>query len=139
MAINFMADYHQENFFHGDIKPDNLFINDRFEMSSDAGTLLYLGRSDVIPSDKPLYIVNMFTPGYASFEHIDAIIKGEARSREQLMREDKHQLFVTLQLFLRIQKVKPTSPLCLKLLAYLKDDSLSVIAINKLLRGDVAL
>lgn len=42
IAINFIADYHQDNFFHGDIKPDNLFINDRFEMTSDAGTILYL-------------------------------------------------------------------------------------------------
>jgi serine/threonine protein kinase len=36
--------YHQNNLFHGDIKPDNIFFEDRFsDMTTDIGSLLYLG------------------------------------------------------------------------------------------------
>jgi serine/threonine protein kinase len=71
-----VADYHQENFFHGDIKPENLFINSSFDMTSDAGTLLFLGVPDENPINKPLYMINQFTKGYASDEHVKAIING---------------------------------------------------------------
>jgi hypothetical protein len=40
LAIVFVADYHEHMMVHSDIKPDNLFINDRFEMTSDSGTLM---------------------------------------------------------------------------------------------------
>ena len=44
-VIDFIAfDYHQNNLFHGDIKPDNIFIDDDvFWMTTDIGSLLYLG------------------------------------------------------------------------------------------------
>ena len=43
-AICYFADYHIKNFYHGDIKPDNILIHGRwFRVTSDAGTLLYLG------------------------------------------------------------------------------------------------
>ncbi len=42
-AINYFAEYHSKNFFHGDIKPANLFYDKSFLMTSDAGSLLYLG------------------------------------------------------------------------------------------------
>jgi serine/threonine protein kinase len=46
LVIDFIAfKYHQNNLFHGDIKPDNIFFDDifSFEMTTDVGSLLYLG------------------------------------------------------------------------------------------------
>ncbi len=43
LAIEYFANYHQKNFFHGDIKPENIFVSNIFELTSDAGTLLSLG------------------------------------------------------------------------------------------------
>ena len=50
--INFIAvQYHRENLFHGDIKPENIFFKD-FDHSevllptSDVGSLLYLGEEN---------------------------------------------------------------------------------------------
>ena len=46
LAIDYFAQYHTKNFFHGDIKPDNILVsNDNF-FTTDAGTLLYLGNDD---------------------------------------------------------------------------------------------
>jgi serine/threonine protein kinase len=50
-AIFYFADYHIQNFYHGDIKPDNILIyrenlgvnGHNLSVTSDAGTLLYLG------------------------------------------------------------------------------------------------
>jgi serine/threonine protein kinase len=45
-SIEYFADYHSRNFFHGDIKPDNLLKKKKgfgFDITSDAGTLLDLG------------------------------------------------------------------------------------------------
>ena len=43
-VIDFIAfDYHENNLFHGDIKPDNIFFIDDFSMTTDIGSLLYLG------------------------------------------------------------------------------------------------
>ena len=43
-AICYFADYHIKNFYHGDIKPANIFICRHYlSVASDAGTLLYLG------------------------------------------------------------------------------------------------
>ncbi len=38
-AIEYFAKYHLSNFFHGDIKPENILFTDEF-MTSDAGSLL---------------------------------------------------------------------------------------------------
>ena len=55
-AICYFADYHIKNFYHGDIKPDNIFIyEDTLHVTSDAGTLLYLG--DDSPIDNPRYVI----------------------------------------------------------------------------------
>jgi predicted unusual protein kinase regulating ubiquinone biosynthesis (AarF/ABC1/UbiB family) len=43
LAIEYFANYHIKNFFHGDIKPDNILVSNIFELTSDAGTLLFLG------------------------------------------------------------------------------------------------
>ena len=39
------VEYHSNNLFHGDIKPDNIFFRDDeyFWMTTDIGSLLYLG------------------------------------------------------------------------------------------------
>jgi serine/threonine protein kinase len=43
-AIGYFAEYHRKNFFHGDIKPDNIFVLNTFEeITSDSGTLLDVG------------------------------------------------------------------------------------------------
>ena len=39
--------YHSNNIFHGDIKPDNIFFDEKFFMiTSDVGSILYLGDQD---------------------------------------------------------------------------------------------
>ena len=48
--INTIAvEYHRDNIFHGDIKPENIFFLDsngeRFWTTSDVGSLLDLGKS----------------------------------------------------------------------------------------------
>ena len=47
--INTIAvEYHRDNIFHGDIKPENIFFFDRdgerFWTTSDVGSLLHLGK-----------------------------------------------------------------------------------------------
>ena len=55
-AICYFADYHIKNFYHGDIKPDNILIFEySFRVTSDAGTLLYLGDDSAI--DNPRYVI----------------------------------------------------------------------------------
>jgi hypothetical protein len=59
MAIKYFASYHQKNFFHGDIKPDNIFVQKlSLKITSDAGTLIYLGDKSIEKPDDPLYIIN---------------------------------------------------------------------------------
>ncbi len=48
-VINFIAfDYHLNNLFHGDIKPDNIFYckDQVIGMTTDVGSLLYLGEGN---------------------------------------------------------------------------------------------
>jgi serine/threonine protein kinase len=50
--INCIAiEYHRSDFFHGDIKPENIFFQDydgglSFSMTSDIGSLLHLGKAN---------------------------------------------------------------------------------------------
>ena len=62
-TINYFADLQSKNFFHGDIKPHNILFWGK-SITSDAGSLLYLGHDE--PIDTPRFIVNCFTPGFAS-------------------------------------------------------------------------
>ena len=50
--INTIAiEYHKTNYFHGDIKPDNIFFYERADgerlwATSDVGSLLHLGKAN---------------------------------------------------------------------------------------------
>ena len=68
VSLHYLADHHKLNFFHGDIKPENLFFKGLFK-SSDAGTLTFLDLSGEIPDDEPAYLIRYFTPIYASPAH----------------------------------------------------------------------
>ena len=77
IAIVFVSGYHEKMFVHCDIKPSNLYINDRFEMTSDSGSLMEIG------GEKQEFIVyNEYTPGYASFEHVKAKKENKPRSKD---------------------------------------------------------
>lgn len=64
MMIRLIAyEYHKNNFFHGDIKPENIFLCDNFfsYITSDVGSLLYIGEEN-----EKKFIVTSFTEKYAS-------------------------------------------------------------------------
>lgn len=64
---------HSKKVFHGDIKPSNVFGIDNFvqivSLTTDSDTLLYM--DDNI---KDQYYVRKFTRGYASEDHINAVL-----------------------------------------------------------------
>jgi hypothetical protein len=69
-VVDYFAKYHTKNFYHGDIKPDNIFIFDvDYDITSDGGSLLYLGETD-LKADDPRFIITEFTQGFASRELI---------------------------------------------------------------------
>ena len=95
--IHFIADkYHKHNLFHGDIKPENIFFNDKyspaddrdFRYTSDISSILHLGKGNQKEVDK--FIVTCFTENFASEEHVEAVKNQTPLSKEQLMKEDKH-------------------------------------------------
>lgn len=61
LIIDYIASqYHKQNFFHGDIKPENIFIWDKMRnlhqwCTLDIGSLLYLG--DANEKDNAKFIV----------------------------------------------------------------------------------
>jgi hypothetical protein len=80
LAIEYFANYHLKNFFHGDIKPQNIFLSNIFELTSDAGSLLFLENND--DKDSKNYLINLFTPSFASSEHISDVKNSIPRSRK---------------------------------------------------------
>jgi serine/threonine protein kinase len=65
------VDYHSNNLFHGDIKPDNIFYqnyNVRLFTTSDVGSLLHLGKQNDVK-----FIISCYTEKFASHEHIEAV------------------------------------------------------------------
>ena len=50
-------------------------------ISSDGGSLLYLGEIEENDPDKPLYRITIATPYYSSEEHLAAVTSGQLRSR----------------------------------------------------------
>ena len=88
--INFIAfEYNEKNFFHGDIKPENIFYyNDEFSisMTTDIGTLLYLGEGN----QSSLFIRTCYTEKYASPKYIEAVKNKIPFTKAQLLNEDKY-------------------------------------------------
>jgi hypothetical protein len=65
----FAENYHQKDLFHGDIKPENIFIWDyvmtyNILCTTDIGSLLYLGK--VNETEGATFIVTCYTEKYAS-------------------------------------------------------------------------
>ena len=58
------------------------------------GSLLLLDDKN----DDSQYIINQYTPGFASNEHINAAISGIPRSYKELIQEDKHQFIKTIEI-----------------------------------------
>ena len=74
--MNFIAvDYHKNNLFHGDIKPENIFFYDSFSfyLTSDLGSLMHLGEPNVSELEPRLYLVTQYTEEYASPQYIEAV------------------------------------------------------------------
>lgn len=75
--------------FHGDIKPRNIFVTGYDStVLTDSGSLLPLYATD---EEVENYIVKLYTPGYASLEHVKSIQAQKRFNRRQLMREDMYQ------------------------------------------------
>ena len=62
-VIDFIAfDYHENDLFHGDIKPENIFFNnENFWMTTDVGSLLYLGERNKFKLEDSLFIATSYT------------------------------------------------------------------------------
>ena len=65
-VISYFADLQYKNYFHGDIKPENILYNSTIT-SSDVGSLLYMPDTDV---DSKIYMLMLYTPGFSSKEHV---------------------------------------------------------------------
>jgi hypothetical protein len=63
-------------FFHGDIKPANIFY-EQLEISSDAGSLLYIDGN----KNEEKFLIKVITKDYSSSEHIKAFTEGIPRTR----------------------------------------------------------
>ena len=100
-SIKYIADIHDRNLFHGDIKPANLFYNDHIfkslKISSDSGSLIQLDKEN---SDRKYYI-RYFTPGFASYNHVKLILKESGEYKDDLLKEDKYQLIATFKYLIK--------------------------------------
>jgi serine/threonine protein kinase len=70
LTINYLSDLHlKKKMFHGDIKPENIFIENEGDglITSDSGTLTLLND----PTDK--YFIQLYTPGFCSSNHMQSI------------------------------------------------------------------
>jgi serine/threonine protein kinase len=54
LIIFIAVEYHRDNLFHGDIKPQNIFYfeNQEFYITSDVGSLLDLGEPNKLEDSK---------------------------------------------------------------------------------------
>ena len=101
-SIKYIAEIHDKNLFHGDIKPANLFYyqNDEgktIQISSDSGSLIQLDQDN---NDRKYYI-RCFTPGFASLNHAKLIKKETGEYKDDLLKEDKYQLIATFKYLIK--------------------------------------
>ncbi len=93
-SIKYIANIHSKDLFHGDIKPANLFYNKHsLKISSDSGTLVQLDHEN---SDKKYYI-RYYSRGFSSKKHIKSINERTGETKDELLKEDKHQLKTTFK------------------------------------------
>ena len=62
--------------FHGDIKPANIFYGGFYDdliMTTDIGSLLYLGEPNENGEEPPLFLATSFTENFASPEFCEAV------------------------------------------------------------------
>ncbi|TNV85263.1 hypothetical protein FGO68_gene16054 [Halteria grandinella] len=95
------------NLHHGDIKPENIFLShdqhDRFLfVTTDSGSLIQLDKNDKLKKYQP----STYTPLYSTQKYQDSVNNGIPLTYDELMEEDKHQLFLTLQK--QATRFKPT-------------------------------
>ncbi len=83
-SIEYIAEIHNKNMFHGDIKPANIFYNEYINISSDSGSLVLLEK------DYMNYYIKVFTPAFSSEKHKHAILNKAGETKEELFNEDKH-------------------------------------------------
>ncbi|TNV85557.1 hypothetical protein FGO68_gene11249 [Halteria grandinella] len=84
---------------HGDIKPENIFLShdehDRFLfVTTDSGSLIQLDNS--VKEKK--YQPTTYTPLYSSQKYKDSVKDRIPLTYNELMEEDKHQLYLTLKM-----------------------------------------
>ena len=126
-SIKYIAEIHDKNLFHGDIKPANLFYyyddeDKTIQISSDSGSLIQLDQDN---NDKKYYI-RYFTPGFASYNHVKLILNESGEYKDDLFKEDKYQLISTFKNLIK----NNYNDINKHILEYLYDDLYSVSQIN---------
>ena len=92
-SIFYFANLHDKwKVFHGDIKPENIFVQKGLDgLFTDSGTLIDI--TDPAKTYKVIYA----TAGYCSIEHGEDVKNRIPRTVEQLLKEDRHQLIKTFE------------------------------------------
>ena len=82
-SIKYIADIHDKNLFHGDIKPANLFYNNSYkklQISSDSGSLVQLDKDNI----EKKYYIRYYTDGFSSSKHKKAIKNKIGETKDEL-------------------------------------------------------
>ncbi len=66
--------------FHGDIKPENIFYDDEYALSSDSGSLVQLDKDNI----EKKYYIRYYTDGFSSSKHKKAIKNKIGETKDEL-------------------------------------------------------